>query len=203
VTNELHSPSESSQPNELTPPQGPHQPHELRLRPMTADELPAYIAQLEVDYTVELHESTGISLEAAKQESRQSTVDTFPDGRIGEHEQVWVAEDAAGARVGVLWLAHREPGTSKEHVWIYDIEVDEARRGEGWGRKLLALAESQTRALGLTSLRLNVFGQNSIARQLYRTQGFTESRVTMVKDVGISRPTAASEPPTASLDIIG
>jgi ribosomal protein S18 acetylase RimI-like enzyme len=178
-----------------------HQPNDLRLRPMSTHELPAYIARLELEYATELHESTGISLEAAQEESRQSTLESFPDGQLGQHEQVWVAEDANGARVGVLWLAHREPGTPKEHAWIYDIEVDEARRGEGWGRKLLELAEAQTRALGLTSLRLNVFGQNSIARELYRTQGFTESRVTMVKDVAAAR-SAVSEPPTASFDIV-
>jgi len=175
-----------------------HQANELRLRPMTTEELPAYIARLEIEYAAELHESTGISLAAAQEESRQSTLESFPHGQVGQHEQIWVAEDADGARVGVLWLAHREPGTPKEHAWIYDIEVDQARRGEGWGRKLLALAEEQTRALGLTSLRLNVFGQNRIARELYRTQGFAESRVTMVKDVG----TAVFEPPTASLDLL-
>jgi ribosomal protein S18 acetylase RimI-like enzyme len=181
---------------------------ELLLRPMSTDELPAYIARLEVEYAAELFQSTGMTAEAAREESRQSTLEAFPEGRIGPHEQVWVAEDAAGRRVGVLWLAHREPGTAKEHAWIYDIEVDEDRRGEGWGRKLLALAEDQTRALGLSSLRLNVFGQNHVARELYRTQGFAESRVTMVKDVtaatGIEggRPDPASECPTASHDII-
>ncbi|HST83524.1 MAG TPA: GNAT family N-acetyltransferase [Kineosporiaceae bacterium] len=178
-----------------------HQPGELRLRPMTTDELPAYLTRLEIEYAAELHESTGISQEAAKEEARQSTLESFPDGQIGQHEQIWVAEDVDGARVGVLWLAHREPGTPKEHAWIYDIEIDQARRGEGWGRKLLALAEAQTRALGLTSLRLNVFGQNSVARELYRTQGFAESRVTMVKDVAAGR-SAGSEPPTASFDIV-
>jgi len=176
---------------------------ELRLRPMNTDELPAYIARLEIEYAAELVESTGITAEAAREESRQSTLDSFPDGQTAQNEQIWVAEDAAGARVGVLWLAHREPGTPKEHAWIYDIEVDEDRRGDGWGRKLLDLAEAQTRALGLTSLRLNVFGQNKVARELYRTQGFAESRVTMVKDVGKSRPATSSEPATASLDVIG
>ena len=109
---------------------------ELRLRPMTPDEFPAYVARLELEYAAELHESTGISAEEAMEESRQSTLESFPDGAIAPNEQIWVAEDPAGVRVGVLWLAHREPGTSKEHAWIYDIEVDEVRRGEGWGRKL-------------------------------------------------------------------
>jgi ribosomal protein S18 acetylase RimI-like enzyme len=180
-----------------------HPPTPLSLRPMSSAELPDYIARLEVEYAAELHQSTGISLAAAQAESRQSTIDSFPDGQIAENEHVWVAEDATGDRVGVLWLAHREPGTPKEHAWIYDIEVDESRRGEGWGRRLLDLAEQETLALGLTSLRLNVFGQNSVARELYRTQGFAESRVTMVKDVGVPRAATVSEPETASLDVIG
>lgn len=119
-----------------------------------------------------------------------------PDGQVPADQQVWVAEDPAGVRVGVLWLAHREAGSSHAHAWIYDIEVDEARRGEGWGRTLLARAETETRALGLSSLRLNVFGQNNVARRLYRTQGFTESRITMIKDLG-TIPKCPTSTPTS------
>jgi hypothetical protein len=36
----------------------------------------------------------------------------------------------------------------------------------------------------IDDLQLNVFGENTVTRQLYRTQGFAESRVTMIKDVG-------------------
>jgi ribosomal protein S18 acetylase RimI-like enzyme len=189
VTNDQLAPNDQNEPG-------------LWLRDMTAEELPGYLARLEVEYANELHESTGISAEAAQEESRQSTLDSFPEGKVAPGERVWVAEDAAGNRVGVLWLAHLEPGTPKAHAWIYDIEVDEARRGEGWGRKLLALAEEQTRAMGLSTLRLNVFGRNRIARELYRSEGFTESRVTMVKDVGARRPPVGPEPVTASLDVI-
>ena len=196
VTTDLYRPGDPARPTDL------HEPDDLRLRPITSEELGVYATRLEVEYAAELHESTGISIEAAREESRESMVGSFPDGQVAPDEHVWVAEDSAGRRVGVLWLAHREARTPKEHAWIYDIEVDEARRGEGWGRKLLALAEAQTRALGLTSLRLNVFGQNDVARKLYSTQGFAETRVTMVKDVG-SRPLpGASEPVTESLDVI-
>ena len=220
VTNELYEPNElheSPEQNDSPGSNGRNELNvtgELRLRPMSPAELPGYIARQELEYVSDLHESTGISLAAAQEEARRSTLESFPDGQVSKDEQIWVAEDSAGVQVGVLWLAHREPGTSREHVWIYDIEVEESRRGEGWGRKLLDLAEEQTRALGLTSLRLNVFGRNRIARELYRTQGFFETRVTMVKDVGTNqdagtrpvaggqRPVAGSEPVTASFDII-
>jgi len=165
---------------------------------MTTDELSVYVARVEVEYAAELFRSTGISEQAAREEARQSQIDLFPEGRVAPHEQIWVAEDTAGSRVGVLWLAHRDPGTPQEHVWIYDIEVDVARRGQGWGRKLLSLAEEQTRALGLRSLRLNVFGQNQVARELYRSQGFAESRVIMIKDVGPAGQASMPSPPWAA-----
>ena len=156
---------------------------DLRLRPMTSAELSDYRAQIEERFAADVHTSAKISIEAARVESHLVLGGLFPEGGLAPGAQIWVAEDTAGARVGILWLAHREAGTPTEHAWIYDIAVDEARRGSGWGRKLLAQAEEQTRALGLTSLRLNVFGENTVARNLYRSQGFTESRVTMIKDV--------------------
>ena len=96
---------------------------------------------------------------------------------------MWIAEDADGARVGLLWLAHLDAGTPRECAFIYDFEVEESRRGAGWGRKLLALAEEQTRLWGLSVLRLNVFGGNTVARRLYQSEGFTESRVMMYKNL--------------------
>jgi ribosomal protein S18 acetylase RimI-like enzyme len=157
---------------------------DLHLRPMTTAELPSYEAELAVKYAADLYGSTGVSKEAAEQEVALSRLGSwFPEGRIEAGQQVWVAEDADGARVGVLWLEHLEAGTPREYAFIHDFEVEESRRGEGWGRKLLALAEEQTRAWGLSVLRLNVFGNNTIARRLYQSQGFSESRITMFKNL--------------------
>ncbi len=83
--------------------------------------------------------------------------------------------------MGLLWLAHRQPGTVREHAWIYDIEVEADRRGEGWGRRLLERAEAIAREWGLDSLQLNVFGDNEVARGLYRSAGFREQQVAMTK----------------------
>jgi ribosomal protein S18 acetylase RimI-like enzyme len=89
--------------------------------------------------------------------------------------------DGGGRRVGFLWLAHRHPGPVREHAYVYDIEVEADRRGEGWGRRLLERAEAVAREWGVASLQLNVFGDNEVARSLYRSAGFREQQVTMTK----------------------
>ena len=47
---------------------------------------------------------------------------------------------------------------------------------------MLAL-EDEVRAHGLDRIELNVFGGNAVARGLYRSLGYAESAVYMVKDL--------------------
>ncbi|SCL69470.1 GNAT family N-acetyltransferase [Micromonospora peucetia] len=77
-----------------------------------------------------------------------------------------------GACVGVLWLALTHPRGEPDCAYIYDIEIDEAYRGAGYGRALLAAAEDAVRSRGLGRLELNVFGGNARAIRLYETSGY-------------------------------
>ncbi|HEY3069525.1 MAG TPA: GNAT family N-acetyltransferase [Gaiellaceae bacterium] len=49
----------------------------------------------------------------------------------------------------------------------HDIHVDEASQGQGIGRLAVQLLEHEVSARELTSIELNVFGGNTIARSLY------------------------------------
>lgn len=154
---------------------------ELRLVELTGDDLATYVVHLEESYAQDMHENGGVPLALARDQARRSTAELFPEGRPAEGNQLWRAVDGEGEPVGVLWLARRGSGTAQEHAWIYDIEVEPARRGQGWGRRLMDRAEDIAREWGLKSLQLNVFGGNQVARNLYRTQGFHEQNVIMVK----------------------
>ncbi len=156
-------------------------PEELVLRDLVGADLAEYIEHLEESYAQQMHALGGVSVEEARQRSHETTLELFPGGEPAEGNQLWRAFDGAGEPVGVLWLAHREAGTPSEHAWIYDIEVDPARRGQGWGRLLMERAEDITCDWGLKSLRLNVFGDNEVARNLYRSRGFREQNVIMAK----------------------
>ena len=52
------------------------------------------------------------------------------------------------------------------------IEIDEAHRGAGYGRALLAAAEDAVRSRGVGAVELNVFGDNARAIRLYKTSGY-------------------------------
>jgi len=59
---------------------------------------------------------------------------------------------------------------------LFSIAVDPAFRGRDLGAALLAAAETAARALGCTSMRLEVSPQNAAAVALYRSRGYAEVR---------------------------
>ena len=59
--------------------------------------------------------------------------------------------------------------------------MDEAHRGNGYGRELMLLAVVESRRRGLTALRLNVFGPNVVARQLDESLGYEMTSQNMAK----------------------
>lgn len=101
--------------------------------------------------------------------------------------QLSVAEDQ-GVVIGLVcaWL-EREPetylSTLTEYAYISDIVVLPAYRGHGVGRALLRQAERFATAHGAEILRINVLARNTPAAGLYRTVGFREYEVTLIKSL--------------------
>jgi ribosomal protein S18 acetylase RimI-like enzyme len=155
---------------------------DLELVELSDAELATYAADLEASYADEMHRLGGYPLEEARERSRKSMAELFPSGRPAEGSAVWRAIDNAGEQVGVLWLAQRHESGST-FAWIYDVEVVQSRRGQGHGRRLMEHAERLAREWGASTLRLNVFGDNEVARNLYRRQGFREQNVIMSKEL--------------------
>lgn len=69
-------------------------------------------------------------------------------------------------------------------AFIYDIAIDEAFRRLGYGRGALRALEPLARELGYDAIGLQVFGDNDVARNLYRSPGDIETDVTMRKRLG-------------------
>lgn len=101
------------------------------------------------------------------------------DGRI------FVALDT-GSVVGVVCVWARVPPDGPDdlpfdHAYLSDLAVLETHRRRGIGRALLQQAEAFARERGATILRVGVRATNAIARGLYTSTGFTESRIELVK----------------------
>ena len=91
-------------------------------------------------------------------------------------------DDETGEEIGWLWIAERDSDAGKV-AWIYDIVVDEALRGRGYGRALMAEAELLAGKMGLSRIELNVFADNAVARSMYESSGYRETARQMAKDL--------------------
>lgn len=87
-----------------------------------------------------------------------------------------------GREVGTLWL-FTDPALTPPETFIYDIEVDPSRRGEGLGRELLEAAEGWCADHSIGVLRLHVFGFNDVAISLYESAGFETTNINMAKQI--------------------
>jgi GNAT superfamily N-acetyltransferase len=151
------------------------------IRPMRDDEFDAWYDACRDAYARDIEESGGVPHDEAQKKAVDDMADLLGDRLATEGHGFFVA-DVGGEPAGWLWIAER-PGMSGRQLWIYEVRVDEAHRGEGLGRALMERAEEEARDRRLPQIGLNVFGGNEVARGLYRSLGYFESAVFMVKRI--------------------
>lgn len=92
-------------------------------------------------------------------------------------------------------------------LWVRNLAVPRALRGQGWGARLLARAEDEARALGCVGVRLDTYSFQ--ARGFYERQGYALSgeiadcppghtRYTMTKRLDSPAPAAEPWPDAAA-----
>jgi len=153
----------------------------VQLRPIRDDEFEAWLPRMRDDYARDMAEHGGLALDTATKTSAEQVEALFPGGRPSADQLVLVIE-ADGEPVGILWLAERRD-VLVPCLYVYEVYVDEAHRGHGYGRAAMVFAEEEARRRGLDRVSLNVFGGNAVARGLYRSLGYAENAVAMSKTV--------------------
>jgi GNAT superfamily N-acetyltransferase len=147
----------------------------LALRPVSDSELGEWAQASYRFYVTDLVAHAGMSQEDAEAKARRDQADLLAGKRPSPgHHLFFIEED--GVVVGRLWFAEREFG-----LWLYQIDIDEDKRGRGLGRAGMQLLEDEARRLGVDELWLNVSGGNDVARSLYRSLGYGEKSVHMSK----------------------
>jgi GNAT superfamily N-acetyltransferase len=104
--------------------------------------------------------------------ARESNAALLPQGLETDGMLLLVATRPDGEPVGRLWLGLEHPKGTAGCAFLYDIEVEEPLRGQGYGRALLTAAEDAARSHGRSALELNVFGGNATAIALYASAGY-------------------------------
>jgi GNAT superfamily N-acetyltransferase len=148
-------------------------PAGIRLVPMTDADFEAYRAVADEDYAQERFASgSEPTIEESRRVAAEQMVEYLPDGPGTPGQRLWTVHDEAGERAGILWV-----GFDDHAGFIYDISLDEDRRGQGLGTQTLRAAAAETAGAGLAVLALNVFGSNEGARRLYSREGYRETEI--------------------------
>lgn len=154
---------------------------DLKLSPMDADEFARWLPRMRDDYAQDIAVNGGASAEEAQRKATADMEELFPADEPSADQFVFVIE-VDGERVGELWFAEREGGLGRS-LWIYDVHVEDAYRGRGYGREAMLFAEAEARRRGLHRVGLNVHGGNEVARGLYQSLGYRENAIVMSKNL--------------------
>ena len=154
----------------------------FRLEPMDEATYLAWRPAVTREYAQEKVKAGNWTESEAEALAEKAFAELLPDGlQTAGHELRSMINDAA-ERVGYAWFTIEKRDAGRV-TFIYDIEVDEAHRRHGYGRLSLAEIEAFARANGCLGVMLHVFGDNAAARQLYRSAGYLETNVMMLKRV--------------------
>ncbi len=151
------------------------------LEPMTETEFRLYRQRLIREYAAEKVRAGNWSAEESLSRSEQETDQLLPDGlKTKEHYLFSIRDTVLPQSVGILWFAVVHSG-SKPSAFVYDIEIEEALRGKGYGTQALKALEERVKLLGIDKIRLHVFGFNYAARALYEKLGYAITNINMEK----------------------
>jgi len=154
----------------------------LSVRPMTPSEFGAFRNRLVSEYAAEHVRAGNWTEEEAETRSAEQTDELLAQGVNTPGMLLLMAETSDGDVVGHVWIGlERRPGIPG--AWIYSIEIDQEHRSKGYGRCLLVAAERETARHGVKAIGLNVFGPNTVARNLYASSGYEVTSLQMHKEL--------------------
>jgi RimJ/RimL family protein N-acetyltransferase len=151
----------------------------VELVPMTDATFRTWRTRLVPEYAAEHVRAGNWTADEALGKAEQQFRTLLPDGSATPGHHMWTIRDSAGGDVGVLWVEVRPD--RPERAYIFDIEIAESRRGEGFGTAALTALESWAQRQGVSSIGLHVFAHNTGAWRLYKRQGYVETDVNMEK----------------------
>jgi ribosomal protein S18 acetylase RimI-like enzyme len=146
---------------------------------MTDAEFTDFRARLIPSYAADHVRLGDWNADEAEARAAHDTDTALPDGPRTAGMLVLAAENEGGEHVGNVWLSLGR--WRPDNAWIYYIETDPGQRGKGYGRALLRAAEEQARQHGVRTMGLNVFGANTVARNLYESSGYQAMSLVMAK----------------------
>lgn len=148
----------------------------IQLKPLQQADFEKFLEREVHGYAEEHVRNGNWPAEGSLERSRKEFERLLPDGIHSEHQYLWSLVDESDNKIGVLWVQVKEG-----KAFLYDFVIDEAYRGQGYGKQSLSALDEQLRAMGVESIGLHVFGDNIKAQELYKKMGYLITGIHMQK----------------------
>jgi ribosomal protein S18 acetylase RimI-like enzyme len=140
------------------------------LRRMTSVEFDLWREHAISAYARDTAEASGRSLDATLTSTMELFPRLLPQGVDTAGSWLLKVLDAEGSDVGTLWISADADNPTTAH--LYELEIYEGYRGQGWGRAAMTAAERVLSQAGIAELTLEVFGFAERTRRLYDSLGY-------------------------------
>ena len=163
----------------------------VNLRVMTPKEFVSYEDADAQTYAENMVRAGFWSSEGAFNKAKNVHANLLPDGVHTKDNLFFVIEDTQTSEsIGVICLfIDRE--TQPPSGFIYDLLLHAQYRGRGLGKQAMLALEKKAKELGLASLALNVFEDNTVAKSLYTSLGYEVRSLSMSKTLLMEEDKAA------------
>ena len=153
------------------------------LRPMNPNTFVAYKTAEVASFAEENVASGRWPVEGALQRSLAEFDELLPEGlSTAENFLLEIVEPTGELVVGYLWFANADRGGQRV-AFVYDIQILEPHRRQGYARQALVELEEIVKKMGLPRISLHVSGANPSAQALYEEIGFKIMGISMSKPI--------------------
>ena len=158
----------------------------IALRPMRADEFPAYLSYFVPDYAAEISANYDLPADAAEAQARREIAKDLPAGAATPDQVLLcVVDDERGEEI-IGYCSYR-PDKDARLAFIYDFHIRPEYQDKGYGTKALAVLEADLAAAGFEQIQLRVAADNVRAQHVYQSGGFRTTGINMSKRIGDGR----------------
>ena len=153
---------------------------QVSLKLMSEETFREYLNLVIPSYANDNIESGRWDKEGALERSKKEYDHLLPEGLESKNNYLFnVVEHNNNNNVGYIWVK-----VDSKSAFIYDIGISEDYRRKGYAKSALNLIEGVVSKLGVTSIGLHVFNQNSGAQALYNSFGYQVVSHNMRKVIG-------------------
>ena len=151
------------------------------LKKMSEEAFADYAEHSSPNYARDKVASGEWSEETALEKARQLFEEMLPQGKDTPDNYFYeIVDEWDDKTVGMLWFTIREHAGQKA-AYVVDIIIDDEHQRKGHASRAFRALEDKVRALGLTGIGLNVFGNNVNAHRLYARLGYEPVNIFMFK----------------------